>query len=54
MTEKLKDVARKMTYVKQLQETYEEILLLITEENELNSDIWCFSEKLEKLSLDSQ
>ena len=53
MTEKLKDVARKMTHVKQLQETYEEILLQITEENELNSDIWCFYEKLEKLSLES-
>ena len=51
MTEKLKDVARKMTHVKQLQETYEEILLQITEDNELNSDIWCFYEKLKKLSL---
>ena len=50
MTEKLKDVARKMTHVKQLQETYEEILLQMTEENALNSDIWCFHEKLEKLS----
>lgn len=47
MTEKLKDVAQKITHVKQLQETYKEILLQITEDNELNSDIWCFYEKLE-------
>ena len=50
MTEKLEDVATKMTHVKQLQETYEEILLQLTDDNELNLDIWCFHEKLEKLS----
>ena len=47
MLEKLKDVARKINHVKQLQETYEEILQEITESNELNLDVWCFHQKLE-------
>lgn len=46
MFEKLKDVARKINHVKLLQETYEEILQEITESNELNSDVWCFHQKL--------
>ena len=48
MFEKLKDVARKINHVKQLQEAYEEILQEITESNELNLDVWCFHQKLEK------
>lgn len=51
MSEKLKDVARKINHVKQLQENYEEILQQITESNDLiNSDAWCFHEKLKKVN----
>ena len=50
MSEKLKDVARKINHIKQLQENYEEILQQITNNNLINSEVWCFHEKLKKVN----
>ena len=49
MTGKLNDVARKMTFLKELQENYKEILQQVTETIEPNLDVWCFHEKLIKI-----
>ena len=46
MSEKLKDVAGRINHVKQLQENYEEILQQITKSKDLNSNVWCFHDKL--------
>ena len=49
MNEKLIEIADKLTHVRKIQETYEDILQKITESSDLNLDKWSFHKKLREI-----